>query len=124
MTHITCHALDAVAGRHAAGVRVTLTRLDADGERRLLFDQATDAEGRLHLSVDLGPEAPGALCELVFDTGAYLRSVADGAAAQAEAIQSLSLRFAPRAATARYHFPLSLTPSSSSVLMLAVPAQG
>lgn len=116
MTHITCHALDAVGGRHAAGVQVTLSRLEPDGQRRVLFDQPTDAEGRLHLAVDLGADTPGALCELVFDTGAYL-----AAAGGPEAIQQLALRFAPRAATARYHFPLSLTPSSQSVLMLALP---
>lgn len=116
MTHITCHALDAVGGRHAAGVRVTLSRLGPDGQRRVLFDQATDAEGRLHLTVDLGADTPGAVCELVFDTGAYL-----AAAGGPEAIRQLALRFVPQAATARYHFPLSLTPSSQSVLMLALP---
>lgn len=71
MTHITCHALDAVGGHHAAGVQVTLTRLSPQGARKVLFDQATDQEGRLHLSVDLGAEEAGVVCELVFDTGAY-----------------------------------------------------
>lgn len=115
MTLITCHALDAAAGRHAAGVRITLWRLDPDGQRRLLFDQATDAEGRLHLAVDLDAELPGVVCELVFDTGAYL-----AASKGPEPIQQLALRFVPRAATARYHFPLSLTSSSQTVLMLAL----
>jgi 5-hydroxyisourate hydrolase len=64
MAGITTHVLDTAQGRPAAGVRVRLWR----GEE-LLFDGATDSDGRARL---LDPEkTQSAIYRVTFDTGSY-----------------------------------------------------
>ena len=67
---ITTHVLDVSIGKPAAGVRVTLWRVD-DTERTQVGSGVTDADGRLK---DLVPKAPGpnaGVFELTFETGPY-----------------------------------------------------
>jgi len=62
MAGITTHVLDTANGRPAAGVRLTLTR-----DENVLFDGATDADGRARL---LDRAEPGTY-RLTFATGDY-----------------------------------------------------
>ncbi|HJQ40145.1 MAG TPA: hydroxyisourate hydrolase [Thermoanaerobaculia bacterium] len=62
MAGITTHVLDTAQGRPAANVRLTLTRDD-----QMLFEGATDSDGRARL---LDHAEPGTY-RLTFDTGAY-----------------------------------------------------
>ena len=62
MAGITTHVLDTAKGKPAAGVRVTLTSGD-----RVLFEGATDADGRARL---LDRAEPGTY-RLTFHTGDY-----------------------------------------------------
>ncbi|MFZ5482133.1 MAG: hydroxyisourate hydrolase [Myxococcota bacterium] len=64
---ITTHVLDVARGRPAAGVPVTLDRLDGDWVR--VGEGVTDADGRCKTLIS-GPAAPGTW-RLTFDTGAY-----------------------------------------------------
>ncbi len=64
MAGITTHVLDTAKGKPAAGVRVTLLRDD-----HLLFDGATDADGRARV-LDAERVQPG-VYRIRFDTGAY-----------------------------------------------------
>lgn len=69
---ITTHILDVSIGKPAAGVRVSLARVE-DTERTIVGSGVTDADGRLK---NLVPEAPGpnaGVFELIFETGAYFR---------------------------------------------------
>lgn len=70
---ITTHILDTSAGKPAAGVRVSLARVE-DTERTIVGSGVTDADGRLR---DLIPRAPGldaGVFELTFETGPYFRA--------------------------------------------------
>lgn len=65
---ISTHVLDAVTGRPAAGLEVTLSA-HADGEWRELSARSTDADGRVP---DLAGEAAVGVYRLSFDTETYL----------------------------------------------------
>lgn len=67
---ITTHILDVSIGKPAAGVRVSLARID-DSQRTTVSSGVTDSDGRLK---DLVPVAPGlnaGVFELTFETGPY-----------------------------------------------------
>lgn len=66
MTHLTTHILDATTGAPAAGVTVTLSRL----EGATIDAAATDADGRLALGPDRLDDGDYAL---TFGTGAYFQ---------------------------------------------------
>ena len=64
MTALSTHVLDAVSGRPAAGVSVTLT--DAAGA--LLAEASTDEDGRIG---ELAPAPLAGVYRLRFDTAGY-----------------------------------------------------
>jgi 5-hydroxyisourate hydrolase len=65
MAGITTHVLDTATGKPAAGMHIILKRGDDD----VLFDGATDADGRARV---LAPEdTTAATYRITFDTGAY-----------------------------------------------------
>lgn len=118
MATISCHALDAARGSHAAGLGVTLRRCHAGAPADVVFANTTDAGGRLLQSVQPDPcVEPAQEYELVL-------AVADYWAAQPalpgtdSAVRELRLRFRMDAPNARYHFPVSITPSSYSLLLV------
>lgn len=122
MTLITCHALDAVSGHHAAGLRVRLTIVrNNEADRELLFDLTTDEGGRLHVPVDLArAAAAGERCEICFELGTYVACHHPDRSGGSARMQALVVRFSPDPHDARLHFPVSITPANASVLMLAL----
>ena len=66
MTTLSSHVLDAVTGRPAAGVALSLYRREGDGEFALIHAGATDADGRVS-----GWETLPGLHRLRFDTGTW-----------------------------------------------------
>lgn len=121
MATLTCHALDAIFGRHAAHLPVSLTRITANEQRIPVFASATSAEGRLQVNVHLDRDAdPGSTCELRFGIRTYLDRHPAELTAHA-VLSDLILRFELSDPNGRYHFPLSITPSSCSVLAVVQP---
>lgn len=101
MTHLSTHVLDAVTGRPAAGVAVTLT--DADGA--LLADAHTDGDGRVG---ELYRGALRGVLRLRFDTAQYF--TARGVAAfYPEVVIAFEVT-----GDGRYHVPLLLSPFAYS----------
>src|SRR4051812_25819830 len=99
---ISTHVLDAVSGRPAVGMPVTL--LDAD---YAVLDRAvTDADGRI---ANLGDEPSAGTCRLTFDTGAYF-----GALGVATFYPEVSIAFDITDPAAKYHVPLLLSPYAYS----------
>ncbi|MCZ4315545.1 hydroxyisourate hydrolase [Comamonadaceae bacterium G21597-S1] len=118
MFTISCHALDAVRGTHAAALGVTLRRCRPDGLHDVVFTHATDAGGRLLQSVDLDtPSQANHDYELVLAVADYW-AAQDAPTEPASALRELTLRFRVGDANARYHFPVSLTPCNCSLLLV------
>lgn len=74
-SHVTTHVLDAVRGRPAVGIEVTLT--GPDGSDAALATGTTDTDGRIP---DLGPArlSPG-VYRLRFDVGRWFEALGEAA---------------------------------------------
>jgi 5-hydroxyisourate hydrolase len=106
-SHITTHVLDAVSGRPAVGVRVTLESTRPDGSWIELDDGATDADGRI---TRLGPEVVEiGHYRLRFDTGTFF-----ALAGVDTFYPEVVLTFTVSDADAHYHVPLLLSPFAFS----------
>jgi 5-hydroxyisourate hydrolase len=103
---ISTHVLDTTRGEPAAGVAVTLSRLDGKNAVTL-GTQETDADGRV------GSLADGALTagtyRLSFEVGAYYKK--KGATAF---LQRATLDFEITDTGRRYHIPLLMSPFACS----------
>ncbi|PZS37010.1 MAG: hydroxyisourate hydrolase [Pseudonocardiales bacterium] len=99
---ISTHVLDAVTGRPAAGLEVTL-RTRADDGWHELTRRGTDSDGRV---ADLAREAGAGVYQLTFGTEAYLG---------AEAFYpEVVVVFRVTDADAHHHVPLLLSPFAYS----------
>jgi 5-hydroxyisourate hydrolase len=104
---LTTHVLDTARGCPAAGLAITLWRLEG-GTRVQVAEAVTNADGRTDGPI-LPPErfARGTY-ELVFEAGAYLR--ADGlAGGEPLFLDTVPIRFG-MAEEDHYHVPLLLSP--------------
>lgn len=105
MSTISTHVLDTALGKPAAGVPVTLERIDSSGSAMQLGKGTTDADGRLRNLLSPGhPLEPGNY-RLHFDTGAYLTR-----AGHAVFYPSVTVDFRVSEADSHYHVPLLLSP--------------
>ena len=112
MGHLSTHVLDTANGCPAAGMRITLQRLDADGVHTLR-QLALDADGRAGGPLlDAGTMAVGRY-RLLFDVAPYFR--ARGAQLPEPAfIDTVQLDFGIADAGGHYHVPLLVSPWSYS----------
>jgi 5-hydroxyisourate hydrolase len=100
---ISTHVLDTTRGEPAAGVAVTLWRLDGKAPVSL-GTRETDADGRIG---DLGDGAPSAgSYRLSFEVGAYYKKKA-----LAPFLDRVTVDFTIEA-DRRYHIPLLMSPFS------------
>ncbi|MCV7174289.1 hydroxyisourate hydrolase [Mycolicibacterium sphagni] len=99
---LSTHVLDAVTGKPALAVAVTLT--DADGA--VLASGRTDDDGRI---ASLGGELGEGLYRISFDTGGYF-----AAAGIPTFYPEVTVAFEITDPAAHYHVPLLLSPYSYS----------
>ncbi len=100
-SRVTTHVLDAVTGRPAPGVAVTLEAFDGT----VLGRGATDADGRI---AELGPEElPAGDYRVRFDTRAWF-------AGQPAFYPEVVIAFAIADPAEHYHVPLLLSPFAYS----------
>ncbi len=106
--YLTTHVLDTGRGRPAAGVKITLYRLEG-AARMPLAEAVTNDDGRTDAPI-LPQEAfaPGAY-ELVFQAGDYLRGTGQ-AGAEPLFLDAVPVRFGISDGQAHYHVPLLLSP--------------
>jgi 5-hydroxyisourate hydrolase len=102
MTHVSTHVLDAVTGRPAVAVPVTLT--DAAGT--LVTQAVTDKDGRIG---SLSPADLSGVYRLTFDTAAYF--VAQGIVGF---YPEIVITFEITDAQGKYHVPVLLSPYAYS----------
>jgi len=104
--HLTTHVLDTARGRPAAGIRISLWKLEGE-HRRAVAQAVTNADGRT--DGPILPEAvfvPG-LYELEFHAGDYLRGLDN--LPEPPFLDVIPIRFGMSEA-AHYHVPLLLSP--------------
>jgi 5-hydroxyisourate hydrolase len=99
---LSTHVLDAVSGRPAIGVVVTLS----DAEGTTLATAATDDDGRI---AHLGDELSAGVYRLHFDTGSYF-AASDTPAFYPEIV----IAFETTAPAGKYHVPVLLSPYAYS----------
>ena len=104
---ISTHVLDTTRGEPAAGVAVTLSRLDGNRAVALGNAQETDADGRIG-SLGDGTLTAGTY-RLSFEVGAYYKK--KGTAAF---LQRATLDFEITGTSPRYHIPLLMSPFACS----------
>lgn len=103
---VSTHVLDAMAGRPASGVAVSLARLDpapagADGEWVAVAAGETDADGRHRFGVAAG----AGVCRLTFGTGEYF-----AARGVSTFYPFVTITFSVSDPDGHYHVPLLLSP--------------
>ena len=104
---LTTHVLDLASGLPAAGLSVSLFRIEGEA-RTLLKTVATNADGRCDEPLLQGAEFSTGEFELVFAAGDYLR--ARGAALPEPAfLDRIPIRFG-MAEARHYHVPLLVSP--------------
>ena len=99
---ISTHVLNAMTGRPAAGLRLTLSRRDGDAWHELTW-RATDADGRV---TDLAGDVEAGVYRIVFETEGYL----DGETFYPEVV----VVFRVTDPAAHHHVPLLLSPFAYS----------
>ncbi|UMA64874.1 hydroxyisourate hydrolase [Roseivivax marinus] len=106
--YLTTHVLDTARGVPAAGLGVTLWRINGD-DRTMIAETVTNADGRTDAPIlPKDAFAPGTY-ELVFAAGAYL----DAAGTPPETprfLDEVPIRFGISDPEAHYHVPLLLSP--------------
>ena len=114
MGHLSTHVLDTAHGRPAAGMQVTLQRVDADGRVRVVKSIALNADGRN----DGGPllraeEMAVGRWRLVFEVAPYFRALGLELPEPAF-VDTVQLDFGIADAAGHYHVPLLVSPWSYS----------
>ena len=103
---LTTHVLDTARGRPAAGLRLTLWRIEGDHRTRLCA-ATTNSDGR----TDAPLLAPGTLqpgtYEIVFEAGAYLRTLCTDLP-EPPFLDIIPIRFGISDPDAHHHVPLLL----------------
>lgn len=110
--YLTTHVLDTAKGCPAAGLRITLFRLEGE-TRAQLAQMVTNDDGRTDSPILPKGQMNTGTYELVFEAGAYL----DASGAPAESPRFLDvvpIRFGISDDQAHYHVPLLISPFGMS----------
>src|SRR6476661_1232770 len=110
MGRITTHVLDTAAGKPAAGLKVTLSRLD--GKPEVLAETLTNADGRCDKPLLEGTAFAAGTYEIVFHVGDYFRRTGVKLP-DPPFLDAVPLRFGV-AEDAHYHVPLLVSPFAYS----------
>ena len=116
---LTTHVLDTALGRPAAGIPVTVWRVQ-DDDRHRLADTVTNADGRTDAPLlDGATFVSRATYEIVFTVGAYLQTHhfarrGHGGLPDRPFLDTIPIRFGIEDADSHYHVPLLLAPHGYS----------
>lgn len=105
---LTTHVLDIARGRPAAGVAITLVRLEAEGAEAELASAVTDTDGRARLLDAL----EAGIYELRFTVGDYFAT-----GAERPFLDVVPVRFGVGDPAAHHHVPLLVAPWAYSTYL-------
>lgn len=109
---LTTHVLDTARGRPAAGLSISLWRIEGEA-RALLAQVVTNEDGRSDTPLLSGDALRAGHYELVFAAGDYLRAGGQ-AAGDTLFLDQIPIRFGIGDPGQHYHVPLLLSPFSYS----------
>jgi 5-hydroxyisourate hydrolase len=113
MGHLSTHVLDTAHGRPAAGMQVTLLRIDANGQTQPIKRETLNADGRASGPMLNAQEMAVGRYRLVFEVAPYFRACGV-ALPEPPFIDVVQLDFGIADATGHYHVPLLVSPWSYS----------
>ena len=105
---LTTHVLDTASGLPAAGMTVTLYRLNGE-TREELVKMTTNDDGRTDSPILPSDKFAVGSYELVFEAGAYF-----GRGEDISFLDEIPIRFGINDPTSHYHVPLLVSPFSFS----------
>ncbi|HDZ71642.1 MAG TPA: hydroxyisourate hydrolase [Aurantimonas coralicida] len=105
---LTTHVLDTSLGRPAAGIAVTLWRLEADGGREKVVETVTNSDGRCDAPLMAGDDFAVGEYELIFAAGTYFDATGRDLP-EPKFLSNVVIRFGI-ADKAHYHVPLLISP--------------
>ena len=106
--YLTTHVLDTAKGCPAAGLKITLFRIDGDS-RHHITDMVTNDDGRTNSPILPQDSFETGVYELIFHAGDYLRGSGQ-AAEEPLFLDQVPIRFGMSDGEAHYHVPLLLSP--------------
>jgi 5-hydroxyisourate hydrolase len=112
MGRLSTHVLDTANGRPAKGIAIELFAIEGD-RRRAILRTTTNADGRTDAPLMIGEAFRTGVYELVFDVGAYFKSVG-AVLADPPFLDKVPIRFSIAEADGHYHVPLLVSPWSYS----------
>ena len=113
MPRLSTHVLDTASGRPAAGVALTLSRIDHDGRRAVLVRAMTNVDGRTDQPLLAGETLETGTYELEFEAGGYFRTLGLDLP-QPPFLDVVPIRFGIADPYGHYHVPLLVSPWSFS----------
>lgn len=109
MSHLSTHVLDTAHGRPAAGLRLHLQRLAADGSLQTLKTQTLNADGRTDAPLLAAADMVPGRYRLLFEVAPYFRALGV-ALPEPPFIDTVVLDFGIADLAAKYHVPLLVSP--------------
>jgi len=109
MGRLSTHVLDTTRGRPGQGVAIELSRLEADGQWRVIKTARTNADGRTDEPLLTGDALKAGTYTLTFAVGDYFRA-AGTPNADPPFLDLVPIRFTVADASGHYHVPLVVTP--------------
>jgi 5-hydroxyisourate hydrolase len=109
---LTTHVLDTARGKPAAGVKITLYRVEG-GSAAKIAETVTNADGRTDAPMLAGEALVPGSYELVFRAGDYLRASGQ-AGGGVLFLDEIPIRFGVPDAGQHYHVPLLISPFAYS----------
>jgi 5-hydroxyisourate hydrolase len=113
MARLTTHVLDTAHGRPAAGLALSLQRLDAAGNYTLVESHRTNADGRTDAPLLAGDAIESGRYRLSFEVAAYFRHCGLQLA-EPPFLDVVHIDFGIADAGGNYHVPLLVSPWSYS----------
>ena len=114
MGRLTTHVLDTANGQPAAGIDITVARMEADGRLHQLAAAVTNHDGRVDAPLLEGEALVPGIYEIAFRVGAYFAALGPVATSgqPMSFLDVIPIRFGVADAAAHYHVPLLVTPWS------------
>jgi 5-hydroxyisourate hydrolase len=109
MGHLSTHVLDTAHGRPAAGMRVTLQRVGADGAATNVKSVVLNADGRADGPLLAAGEMAAGRWRLLFEVAPYF-SACGVALPDPPFLDTVQLDFGIADAAGHYHVPLLASP--------------